>query len=342
MITFQVPLEQIVVFFFSNCFIFDIFYQFNYVFIDLRGLKRITFVYNLRNFSRSDFFSEFLSRNLDNTFFLEIICEFIYQSSKFFYIIAKFYIFSLIFICLFYFLVDSYKTEEKKNLFYKKFCNYIIIWVRFLFEKLENNEESYLTIKLVSFFLFLFFSNFLAIDSNINFIVFIEWNLPVCFGIILICELVYFFGSYILLYLNGSKSRKVLIVSFFEDLMNFFILLIRISLQLIRGIICGIYHDLLREANIKIIQWLVELNWNWVLKYNTDYPFTSTPLFYLILFYIFFLYIITFAIILMFLQALFLFLAIWLFCKCWFLSVLYSKFFITNKKNILKYKKYLM
>lgn len=127
MINLQLPLEQTVIFFLSNCFIFDIFYQFNYVFVDLRCLKKTTFIYNLLNFSKSGFTYEFLSKNLDNTFILNAVCEFTYQSSKLVYIIAKFYIFSVLFICLFYFLVDSYKTEEKKNLFYKKFCNYIII-----------------------------------------------------------------------------------------------------------------------------------------------------------------------------------------------------------------------
>jgi hypothetical protein len=56
------------------------------------------------------------------------------------------------------------------------------------------------------------------------------------------------------IYLNGANSRKIIIASFFEDLINFFILLVRVFLQFIRGVICGIYHDLLRESNIVTIR----------------------------------------------------------------------------------------
>jgi len=282
----------------------------------------------------------FLSNTFNNTLLLNCICAFIYWGAKYSYTLYQSYFFGMIFIFFFIFLLDCYESEGDKNLWFKKLCNYIILWLRFIFEKLENFEESYLFLKLASFILFLFFSNLFLWSEYINFIVFIEWNIPVCFGLVLIIELVLLFGSYILLYLNGSKSRKILVASFFEDLMNFFILVVRIFLQFIRGVICGIYHDLLREANLIIIRRLVNLNESWLLLFNNNHSFQNVPLFYIIVFYVFFFFIVTFGVTLMFLQALFLFLAIWLFCKCWFLAVLHSKFLINNKDNLLKYKKY--
>ena len=187
--------------------------------------------------------------------------------------------------------------------------------------------------------MFLFFSNFFEYDDNINYVVFIEWNIPVCFGMILILELIFMLKSYIFMYLNGSKTKKLILVTFFEDLINFFILNIRILLQLIRGIICGIYHDLLREFNIKAIIDLHDSNFDWINSSEITSACIEIRIFAKIIFVICYLYIITFAVILMFLQALFLFLAIWLFCKCWFMSVTSAKFLFKDKINITKFFK---
>ena len=244
-------------------------------------------------------------------------------------VFAKYIPLMFAFIIFIMFIIETYKF--KKNSIITKSINYFIVWIKFFHEKLENTKEGYLMAKLMLFFLTLFFSSLFFFDDYINYIVFLEWNIPVCFGIILILELIWILKSHILIYLNGSKTKNSLSLTLFEDLINFFILVIRIILQLIRGIICGIYHDLLRESNIKIILWLHETNFEWVKSIELLTENIYLKIFYKILFVIFYLLIITFAIILMFLQALFLFLAIWLFCKCWFMSVNNSKFFFKNK-----------
>ena len=67
---------------------------------------------------------------------------------------------------------------------------------------------------------------------------------------LIIFENIYFFSSFIFIYLNGSKTRNLLIFSLFEDLINLFILITRIFLQMIRGLICSFYHDFFREISI--------------------------------------------------------------------------------------------
>ena len=54
-------------------------------------------------------------------------------------------------------------------------------------------------------------------------------------------------GCHIFVYLTGSRGRRSLFVVVLEDLIAFVILLSRVSLQIVRGIICGLYHDFFRE-----------------------------------------------------------------------------------------------
>lgn len=227
--------------------------------------------------------------------------------------------------------------NENKDSYITKTITFFITWIKFFYEKLENILEGYLSVKVFFFLMFLFFSNFFEFDDNINYVIFIEWNIPVCFGMVLILELVFMLKSYTLMYLNGSKTKKIITVTLFEDLINFLILNIRILLQFIRGVICGIYHDLLREFNINAIIKLHEANFEWINSAEIVNSCTEIRVFAKIIFVICYLYIITFAVILMFLQALFLFLAIWLFCKCWFISVTSSKFLFKDKINITKF-----
>lgn len=275
----------------------------------------------------------YLAKLLSNKTFCEITTYMARHHSYHMFVAYKIFFFSMMFFVCSTFLVNAYLDENNKNTVYKKFCNYLIIFLRFLFEKLENIEESFGSLKLIAFILSLIFSNIFFWNNYINFIVFIEWNLPVCFGIILILELLYLLGSYMFLYLNGANSRKAIIASFFEDLINFFILLVRIFLQFIRGVICGIYHDLLRESNIVIVRWLIDIDTNLFLNESNDLNLTSILLLNIFLYYLFYLFIITFGVTLVFLQSIFLCLAIWLFCKCWFLSVYESKFFIKKNKK---------
>lgn len=248
---------------------------------------------------------------------------------------AKYFIvaFPLLFVMLY--ILDSYKYD--KNCYLTKSITFFISWIKFFHEKLENMLEGYFSVKFFFFFLFLFFSNLFCYDDGINYVVFIEWNIPVCFGLILITELILILKSYIYIYLNGSKTKKIILVTFFEDLINFLILTVRIMLQLIRGIICSIYHDLLRDCSRRAIWSLHRRNFDWIAEIDLSDLDYRIKLFNKVLFIIFYLLIVSFAIILMFLQALFLFLAVWLFCKCWFMSVFISKNLFKNKISLTKY-----
>lgn len=251
--------------------------------------------------------------------------------------VAKYFILVLPTLMLCAYIVNTY--NENKDSYITKTINFFLTWIKFFFEKLENMLEGYISLKFFFFLMFLFFSNFFEYDDNINYVIFIEWNIPVCFGMVLILELIFMLKSFTFMYLNGSKTKKIILVTYFEDLINFFILNIRILLQLIRGIICGIYHDLLREYNIKTIIYLHEINFEWINSNEITNADIKIKILSKILFVICYLFIITFAVILMFLQALFLFLAIWLFCKCWFMSVSSSKYLFKNKINITKFFK---
>lgn len=229
--------------------------------------------------------------------------------------------------------------EEEKNQFFKYYSELAIIWLKFFGEKLDNHDEAYLTFKFLPFFMFLFFSHLFFIDNFSNLTIFIEWSLPVMFGIFIILESIWLFGSHIFIYLNGSKTRNLFLFSLFEDSMNLFILITRILLQMVRGLICSLYHDFLREVSINIFQKID----NYFFVWNAMFKFQKIGSWWMVYltFYKFFMFLIilTFAVLLMFLQILFLFLAIWLFCRCWFMSLSYHniypvesfKFHLKNK-----------
>lgn len=169
--------------------------------------------------------------------------------------------------------------------------------------------------------MFYFITHFyISIDYNSNFI-FLEWNLPIIFGLLIIFENLYLLSSYIFIYLNGSNGRKIFIFSLVEDVINFFILVSRIILQILRGFICSLYHDFFKEtlfsyiSEMKIIIYIG----NFISKFVNE-QFVSIFFFVSIKMYLFIVSI-TFISLLVFLQLLFLFLAIWLFCKCWFVSI---------------------
>jgi hypothetical protein len=88
----------------------------------------------------------------------------------------------------------------------------------------------------------------------------------------------------------------------------------------VRGIICGLYHDFFKELTEYIIDtwesYRLYAIWQvpFIKKYySLDYIFFFFN-WYIISFILLFIYII------LFLQLLFLIIAVWLFCRCWFIS----------------------
>jgi hypothetical protein len=84
---------------------------------------------------------------------------------------------------------------------------------------------------------------------------FAEWGLPVIYGFILLVEHIWMFGSYIVVYLMGVKTRKSAIANVIEDLIAMTIMVGRVGLQTIRGLIVGMFHFICREAVLNMTRW---------------------------------------------------------------------------------------
>ena len=245
-------------------------------------------VYSFKN----KYIEEMAQRHINNNnIILHLYASITYNYGWYLGTFFKYFTPMLSFLIFIFYLVDTY--NDNKNSIITKVIDYFILWIKFFFEKLENIKEGFLIAKLTFFFFTIYISSLFGFDDYINYIVFVEWNIPVCFGIILILELIWMLKSHIYIYLNGSKTKNIMIATLLEDLINFLILNIRIFLQLIRGIICGIYHDLIREANVKIIIWLNSISTDWLnfIELNTGNIYIK--FIYKFIFYIFFLFIIT-------------------------------------------------
>ena len=213
------------------------------------------------------------------------------------------------------------------------------MWVRFRGIKFESYEEAICIIIIWPWCIFLIFTHIFSPENNEIFFIFIEWGLPIIYGYLVLLESMILFGSYFFIYLNGARGRKLLFVTLIEDIISFIILLSRVTLQMVRGIICGLYHDFFRE----LIEYTVdtwESYWfysNWQLPFFKNYYIIDFSMFfidwYIISFTLLFIYII------LFLQLLFLLIAVWLFCRCWFIStkITVNKFKLqdlTVKRNL--------
>lgn len=289
-------------------FKFFYFYLLNNNFTIFNDIKNNSLIINFNT-------DEFLIVDLNNNSFLIKLFNY------------SFYFFDKNFNLIFYFLIIYLIIDLnifnffKKKLILQKINNFFNTYLFYFFEKSESSNEGIILLKIFIFFIFILISNFFFFDYYTNFIMFLDWYLPIIFGIFIIIENIIIITIYIYIYLTGSKQRKFFIGLICEDLINFIILNSRIFLQLIRGIICCAYHDFLRNNLFNFFN-----NFYLELFFDETTPFYHTL--NLLFFFIISIFLNTFAIILMFLQILFLFLAIWLFTKCWFIS--YKNGFIFN------------
>lgn len=243
----------------------------------------------------------------------------LYTYLNFFFISMLFFII-IFFIVLIFFFDYSAVQETTRIFFLILYEEFILIWIRIISIKFESIEEAICIIILWPWCIFLIFTHIFTVDNNEIFFIFIEWGLPIIYGYLILIENIILFGSYFFVYLNGSRNRKLLIITLIEDIISFIILLARITLQIVRGLICGLYHDFFREL-IEFITDNWELYWFYVLwqvpffknYYSIDFFFFYID-WYIISFTLLFIYII------LFLQLLFLLIAVWLFCRCWFIS----------------------
>lgn len=229
-------------------------------------------------------------------------------------------------------------TESTKPNLMIRYNIFITSWLNFAGIKFESIEEAFSIIILWPWCIVLIFTHLFTIENNENFFIFVEWGLPVAYGFLILFESAWLFSTHLLIYLNGARGRRSLIATLLEDCVALVILVSRITLQMIRGLICGFFHDFFRE----ISEYLID-TWELYVYYATwQVPFCkgsfSTDLvsffidWYLISFTLLFIYFI------LFLQLLFLVIAVWLFCRCWFISIKKPTFFINyyNNKNFLR------
>jgi hypothetical protein len=143
--------------------------------------------------------------------------------------------------------------ENSRTFFLMLYEEFILLWVNFASIKFESYEEALCIIILWPWCIFLVFTHIFSIENNEVFFIFVEWGLPVVYGYLILIESIWLFGVYFLVYLNGGRGRKFLLVTLVEDLIAFIILLARVTLQVVRGIICGLYHDFFKELTEYII-----------------------------------------------------------------------------------------
>lgn len=233
-------------------------------------------------------------------------------------------IFCIFFIFLFFYriLLVLGIIMGRPNVGWNEFLSlFTYIWVRLGLDKLESAEESVSIIILWPWCIFLIFTHLFMIDNHSFLFGFAEWGLPILYGLILLFEHFWMFGTYILVYLMGIRGRRSFIITFIEDMIAISIMFARVILQSIRGIIVGMFHFICREALLNMTHWWTHETW-----FNhgsglilCDNSFRSDLIFIIVDFFLAAGSLVL-VMAIMFLQLIFLIVSIWLFCKCWFMS----------------------
>ncbi len=151
---------------------------------------------------------------------------------------------------------------------------------------------------------------------------FAEWGIPVVFGFILLVEHIWELGVYTAVYLMGARGRRSLIVGVLEDLVALTIMFARVGLQVVRGIIVGMFHFVCREALLTLGRWWeVDVVFSNSLGYGVE---DGGGVDWILLWADFWLAAGSLVIItaIMFLQLVLLVVSVWLFCKCWYISAM--------------------
>ena len=187
--------------------------------------------------------------------------------------------------------------------------------------KYESSEEALCIVVLWPWCFLLVFTHVFLIDNNEILFIFIEWGLPIVYGFFLLFEHLWNFGSYFFVYLNGGRGRRSMLIVIIEDILTFFIVIIRVSLQVVRGLLCGFFHNFFRGIYDSIFDlyhaYLYYSDWSVPFFYASS---TTADLVYFGLWWYAIAFTLLFVYIILFLQLLFLIIAVWLFCRCWFIS----------------------
>lgn len=203
------------------------------------------------------------------------------------------------------------------------FLYYQFIFYDFLtlvLNKYESSEEAICLVVLWPWCILLVFTHSFSYDNNEILFIFVEWGMPIVYGFFLLFEHLWNFGSYFFIYLNGGRGRRSFIIVIIEDILTFIIIIIRVSLQTVRGLLCGFFHNFFRGIydNVYELFYVYQHYSEWNMPVQTSNAIIDLTLFftywYLIALTMLFVYAI------LFLQLLFLVIAVWLFCRCWFIS----------------------
>lgn len=212
----------------------------------------------------------------------------------------------------------GYTTRTNFTLFYQ-FITYDFLTL--VLNKYESSEEAICSIVLWPWCFLLVFTHVFLIDNNEIIFIFVEWGLPVIYGFFLLIEHIWNFGSHFLVYLNGGRGRRSITIVIVEDILTFFIVIIRVSLQVVRGLLCGFFHNLFRDIADKVANiyhtYCFYTNWN-IPFVRTSTVFVDVMSMFAKWYFLGWALLFIYAI--LFLQALFLVIAVWLFCRCWFIS----------------------
>jgi hypothetical protein len=198
---------------------------------------------------------------------------------------------------------------------------WVYSWILGGLDKVESLEEIICLIILWPWCFLIIFSHLYTTASYDYTFGFAEWGLPVTYGLIMLAEHWWTFGTYIFIYTTNTKGRRSLIITIFEDIVSVAILIARVLLQAVRGVIVGMFHFICREAVWNMTAWWTHNNqMNSSTQLQTESLTSTHP----ILGLIFDILLVggSFVIItaIMFLQLIFLIVSVWLFCKCWFIS----------------------
>jgi len=235
--------------------------------------------------------------------------------------------FDLYFLFLFFFLLTIKAHFDFSQVVECTRSNIVLFYQFILYDSLtlvlnkyESSEEALCIVVLWPWCFLLVFTHIFLVDDNEVLFIFIEWGLPIVYGFFLLFEHLWNFGSYFFVYLNGGRGRRSIFIVIIEDILTFFIVIIRVSLQVVRGLLCGFFHNFFRGVYDKVFDlYHVYLYYSdWSVPFFHTNPTAQLIYFflgwYIIAFTLLFVYII------LFLQLLFLIIAVWLFCRCWFIS----------------------
>lgn len=198
---------------------------------------------------------------------------------------------------------------------------YLYTWILGGIDKTESFEEIISLLILWPWCVLLVFTHLFSLSDHNFLFGFAEWGLPILYGLILLAEHCWAFGTYFLVYLTGTRARKSLSITLLEDIVAVTILLARVLLQAVRGVIVGMFHFICREALLNMTNW-------WTMSTHTNSNISlakesmSSPFDYFSLTIDLLVAGGSFVIVtaIMFLQLTFLVVSVWLFCKCWFIS----------------------